>query len=197
MSTMTKIAIFASGSGSNAENLARYFQNHPSISVSVILSDKESAYVLQRADNLGIESAVFSRDQFAQDDEDSPVATFLQDKNIDLIILAGFLRKIPGVLISRYPEKIINIHPSLLPKYGGKGMYGSRVHQAVVDARETVSGITIHLVNEVYDDGKILFQAQCEVGADDSPEDLARKIHSLEHAHFPQVVEHYISKQMK
>lgn len=192
MNKVTKIAIFASGSGSNAENLVRYFAQHTTIEISLILSDKVSAYVLQRAENLGIESAVFPRGQFTQEDASNPVAAYLRENSIDLVVLAGFLGKIPRVLIQQYPEKIINIHPALLPKYGGKGMYGSRVHQAVIAAKEPFSGITIHLVNEVYDDGRILFQAQCEVTPADSPEDLAQKIHSLEHTHFPRVVEDYI-----
>ena len=194
ISKITKIAVFASGSGSNAENLVRYFDRHTTISVSLILSDRASAYVLQRAANLSVESAVFPRAQFTQEDADNPVAAYLKTHDIDLVILAGFLGKIPKVLIQQYPDKIINIHPALLPKYGGKGMYGSRVHQAVIAAKEPVSGITIHLVNEVYDDGRILFQVRCDVATEDSPEDLAKKIHSLEHAHFPQVVENYVNE---
>ncbi|MEL7145046.1 MAG: phosphoribosylglycinamide formyltransferase [Bacteroidota bacterium] len=197
MSTATKIAIFASGSGSNAENLARFFKDHPTISVSLILSDKASAYVLERARNLDVPHAVFTRAEFTQETVSNPVAAFLAEEGIDLVVLAGFLGKIPQVLIRQFPARIINIHPSLLPKYGGKGMYGSHVHKAVIAAGESESGITIHLVNEIYDDGRVLYQASCSVSPGDTPDDLAKKIHALEHQHFPKVVAQYIDEEAK
>ncbi|MEP5611186.1 MAG: phosphoribosylglycinamide formyltransferase [Cyclobacteriaceae bacterium] len=180
------LAIFASGSGTNAENIARHFDGHLQIKVSEILSNKADAYVLQRAKNLGIKSSVFGRIEFA-----SP--NFLDRlQNVDFIILAGFLWLVPEFLIEAFPDKIINIHPALLPKYGGKGMYGSKVHKAVVAAKEKESGITIHLVNEEYDKGKILFQGKCSVEEEETSETLADKIHALESEHFPRVIEEYI-----
>ena len=158
MSNVTKIAIFASGSGSNAENLALYFKDRPDIDVSLILSDRAQAYVLTRAQNLGVPHAFFPRSQFTQDEAGNPVAAYLRENHIDFVILAGFLGKIPAVLIQHFPDRMINIHPSLLPRYGGKGMYGDRVHKAVIAAGESHSGITIHLVNEAYDEGEVLFQ---------------------------------------
>lgn len=180
------LAIFASGSGTNAENIVNYFSNHEQINVSLIISNKPNAYVLQRAEKLNVPSKVFDRTAFSQPD-------FLEElENIDYIILAGFLWLIPGYLIEAFPNKIINIHPALLPNYGGKGMYGSHVHEAVIKAGEKESGITIHLVNEEYDKGVHLFQAKCVVGEEDTPDTLAQKIHELEHTHFPKEIETYI-----
>ncbi|MEP1096723.1 MAG: phosphoribosylglycinamide formyltransferase [Cyclobacteriaceae bacterium] len=180
------IAIFASGSGSNAENIARYFDKHRQIKVSEILSNKADAYVLKRADKLGIRSSTFNREEFT-------TPSFLERlQNFDYIILAGFLWLVPEFLIRAFPDKIINIHPALLPNYGGKGMYGSKVHEAVVAAKEEESGITIHLINEEYDKGEILFQRKCRVEEDETPDSLASKIHALEHEHFPRVIEQYI-----
>ena len=187
------IAIFASGSGSNAENITQYLlspQNKGAgIEVSLILSNKADAYVLERAHRLGVKSAVFSKREM---EESSVVDTILAERRIDFIILAGFLLKFPERLVGRYQNRIINIHPALLPKYGGKGMYGERVHQAVIAAKERESGITIHLVNEVYDNGPHLFQAKCNITEEDTPETLAAKIHQLEAQHFPSVVFDYI-----
>lgn len=180
------LAIFASGSGSNAENIAKYFENHAQIKVSEILSNKMDAYVIKRANNLGIKSSAFSRDEFS-------APTFLSRlQNTDYIILAGFLWLVPEFLIRAFPNRIINIHPALLPKYGGKGMYGSRVHEAVIDSGEKESGITIHLVDQEYDKGRILFQEKCKIEQGETPAILGGKVHALEHEHFPRVIEEYI-----
>ncbi len=179
------IAIFASGNGSNAENIVRYFENDSQINIPLILTNKAGAYVLQRAKNLGIDSMVFSA---AELKEGSKIKKVLQDYAIDFIVLAGFLLKIPDYLIAMYPQKIVNIHPALLPKYGGKGMYGDYVHQAVKAAGEKESGITIHYVNEIYDAGQIIFQAKVQVSPEDTPDDIATKVHALEYEHFPRVI---------
>lgn len=183
---MTRIAIFASGSGSNAENITNHFSNNSSVEISLILTNNPNAFVLERAKKLGIKSLVFDRVDFFKNDT---ILHFLQENDIDLIVLAGFLLKIPENLIKAFPNKIINIHPALLPKYGGKGMYGDKVHQSVIEAKETESGITIHYVNEHYDDGEIIFQAKCKIETTDTPNDLADKIHALEYEHFPMVIE--------
>lgn len=181
-----KLVIFASGSGTNAAAIATYFDRHASIHVSAIYSNKPDAYVLERAKKLAISTTVFSRSAF----DSNSFLDLLQ--GVDYIILAGFLWKIPSWLVAAFPEKILNIHPSLLPKFGGKGMYGAHVHRAVLQAKEKVSGITIHLVNEVYDEGEILFQATCSIAADETPDSLAAKVHQLEHKHYPEVIERYI-----
>lgn len=187
---MKKIAIFASGSGSNAENIAKYFINHHHIKVSIIISNNQDAYVHERAKTLGIKSVTFSKQDFSEPDNIIPL---LEEYAIDYIVLAGFLLKIPQKLIELYPDKIINIHPALLPKYGGKGMYGDRVHRAVVEAQEKESGITIHYVNENYDEGNIIFQAKCNVLPEDTPQDVALKVHDLEYQHFPKIIESVIN----
>lgn len=183
---MKRIAILASGSGSNAENIARYFQKNPEVEVVSILTNNPKAYVLSRAKNLNIESYTFNREVFFQSDV---VLDYLVEKQIDFIVLAGFLWLIPENLIKAYPNAMVNIHPALLPKYGGKGMYGMNVHKSVVENGETESGITIHMVNEEYDEGKIVFQAKCNVTSDDSPEDVADKVHELEYEHYPKIIE--------
>jgi phosphoribosylglycinamide formyltransferase-1 len=183
---MKRIAILASGSGSNAENIARYFQKNPEVEVVSILTNNPKAYVLSRAKNLNIESYTFNREVFFQSDV---VLDYLAEKQIDFIVLAGFLWLIPENLIKAYPNAMVNIHPALLPKYGGKGMYGMNVHKSVVENGETESGITIHMVNEKYDEGKIVFQAKCDVTSDDSPEDVADKVHELEYEHYPKIIE--------
>lgn len=182
---MYKIAIFASGSGSNAENIVLYFKDKPIAEVGLILANKADAFVLERAKKIGVESAVFSSEQL----KSGELVDLLKDKGIDFIVLAGFLLKIPENLIAAFPNKIINIHPALLPKYGGKGMYGDAVHKAVVANREKESGITIHYVNEHYDEGAIIFQAKCKISETDSYEDVANKIHQLEYEHFPRAIE--------
>jgi len=184
---MIKLAIFASGNGTNAEALVNHFKNHTKIRVVLILSNKKDAGVLSRAERLGIQKLVFDKSEMESD----TLISILKEKEINLIVLAGFLLKIPVSLIHTFPDKIINIHPALLPKYGGKGMYGRRVHEAVLENDEKESGITIHLVNEAYDEGRHLFQVKLNVNKGESPEDLAGRIHKLEHQYFPEVVEKY------
>lgn len=182
---MYKIAIFASGSGSNAENIALYFKDNPVAEVGLILTNKADAFVLERAKKLAVESVVFYSEQL----KSGELVSLLKDKNIDFIVLAGFLLKIPENLIAAFPNKIINIHPALLPKYGGKGMYGDAVHKAVIANKEKESGITIHYINEHYDEGAIIFQEKCTVSETDTYEEVAHKIHQLEYEHFPRVIE--------
>lgn len=183
---MKNVAIFASGSGTNAENIARYFSKSETVKVAVVLSNNKNVGVHARVNNWGIPSFVFSRDEFV---EGTPILAKLAEYQIDLIVLAGFMNKISDALLTAYPGKIINIHPALLPKHGGKGMYGMHVHEAVVAAGEKESGITIHYINENYDEGDIIFQAKCEVLPADTPEEVATKVHALEYAHYPHVID--------
>jgi phosphoribosylglycinamide formyltransferase-1 len=182
----SKIAIFASGSGTNTQRIIEYFTGNTQISVSLVLSNKPDAYVLERAKRLQVPSVVFDRHTFNETDE---IPDLLKKEGIDFIVLAGFLWLVPLNLIRAYPGKIINIHPALLPKYGGKGMYGERVHEAVLQSGDKESGISIHYVNEKYDEGSIIFQAKCEVLPDDTPDSLAQRIHQLEYKHYPEVIE--------
>ncbi|MDR2682696.1 MAG: phosphoribosylglycinamide formyltransferase [Dysgonamonadaceae bacterium] len=186
---MKRIALWASGSGSNAENIVRHFAGQAEWEFPLIISNKADAYVHQRAKDLHIPSFTFPKAGF----ENGDVLRLLQDYRIDCIVLAGFLLKVPAGLLQAYPGKIINIHPALLPKYGGKGMYGMHVHEAVVAHRETETGITIHYVNENYDEGQILFQARCAVSPTDTPEAVAAKVHDLEYRYFPEVIEKWLS----
>lgn len=181
-----KIAIFASGAGSNAKKIIEYFQEHPVISIKLIVCNKPAAGVIQIAADFDIPVLLIEKDRFFRGDG---YMDELQKFSIDFIVLAGFLWKIPDVLIHHYRNKIINIHPALLPKYGGKGMYGAKVHEAVIAAGETESGITIHYVDEHYDNGDVIFQAKCSVHNNDTAETLAEKIHHLEHENFARVVE--------
>jgi len=190
---MTNIAIFASGNGSNAENIIRCFSTNSTIRVVLVVSNKADAYVHTRARSLNIPSCTFNKAEF---DEGASVLKALAESEIDFIVLAGFLLKVSQPLLDAYPRRIINIHPALLPKHGGKGMYGQRVHQAVVDAGDTESGITIHYINENYDEGDILFQARCNVLRTDSAVDVAKKVHELEYLHFPKVIEEAIQKSL-
>lgn len=181
------VAIFASGTGSNAIKIIEhlsvlYSQNTIKF---IILSNKKDAPILQKAQNLGIETLVFNRTEFY---EQKTVVEFLQINGVDLVVLAGFLWLVPTNLIETYPQKIINIHPALLPKFGGKGMFGINIHKAVKEANEKTTGITIHYVNQHYDEGKIILQKQCEVYADDTPEMIAARVLQLEHQWFPKVV---------
>lgn len=187
---MKNIAIFASGSGTNAENIARYFSNSETVKVAVVLSNNRRVGVHARVNGLGVPSFVFSRDEFT---EGSKVLNKLAEYQIDLIVLAGFMNKISDALLNAYPGKIINIHPALLPKHGGKGMYGMYVHQAVVAAGEKESGITIHYINDRYDEGAIIFQATCPILPSDTAEEVAAKVHALEYAHYPRVIEEVIA----
>lgn len=194
MSNKIQIAIFASGSGSNAENIANYFKGHKDIQISMIYTNNSHSFVLERARKLGIPYCIFNRRELY---ETRLVADLLKLKKTDFIVLAGFLWLVPDYLLKEYPERIINIHPALLPKYGGKGMYGDKVHQAVLLAHDKESGITIHYVNEKYDEGKIYCQYKCEVLDVDTPETLAYKIHELEYKYFPKAIEEIVMKIKK
>ena len=186
---MKNIAIFASGSGSNAENIILYFKNHPNVRVDSVWSNKKEAYVLQRAQNLGVESRYFTRDEFFGSDQ---IVTELKSRNVELIVLAGFLWLVPPEFVDAFT--FFNIHPALLPTYGGKGMYGSFVHESVLRNQEKESGITIHLVNKEYDKGEHLLQMKCPVFPDDTPETLALRIHDLEYKYFPRVIDDYLNR---
>jgi len=186
----SRIAVFASGSGTNAEAIFTYFQNHPSIKIVLLLSNNPNAFALERAKKFNIPSEVFTKGQFRDSDE---VLNWLREYKVTHVALAGFLWLIPKNLLQAFPDRIINIHPALLPKFGGKGMYGMKVHEQVKTTAEKETGITIHLVNEQYDTGKILFQAKCPVDTDDTPEQIAAKVHQLEHAHFASVIEAWIA----
>jgi phosphoribosylglycinamide formyltransferase 1 len=187
-----RLALFASGSGSNAENIINYFSGNERVKIELILSNKSDAFVHERAKRLGVSSLTLPIDAFRNPEY---LILLLKKKQIDFIVLAGFLLLIHPALVQAYPNRIVNIHPALLPKFGGKGMYGDRVHKAVVSAKEIESGITIHLVNENYDEGSIVFQAKCQVLAQDSADDVASKVHELEYKHFPEVIDAIIKKE--
>jgi phosphoribosylglycinamide formyltransferase-1 len=189
---MKKIAIFASGSGTNVENIAQYFSAHKYIKVELILTNKKKAYVIQRAENLGIPYIIFSKEELY---DTNKIKDILVEHEIDLIVLAGFLLLIPEHLINAFPDRIINIHPALLPKYGGKGMYGIKVHEKVKENGDHETGISIHFVNKHYDEGQIIHQAKCKVDEDDTPEDIARKVHQLEYEEYPKVIEQILYKK--
>lgn len=184
------IAIFASGSGTNAENIIRYFAGNASAGVQLVLSNRKDAYVLERAHALGVPCEVFLKPEWESAEK---ILEVLHSYKIDFIVLAGFLLRVPDLILHDYPNKIINIHPALLPKFGGKGMYGDRVHEAVIAAGEKETGITIHYINERYDEGDVVFQATCTVLPEDSPADVAKKVHALEYEHFPVVIERLIT----
>ncbi|NLN26380.1 MAG: phosphoribosylglycinamide formyltransferase [Bacteroidetes bacterium] len=190
---MKRIVIFASGNGTNAENIIRYFQKSSLAKVVLVLSNKSDAKVLTRAKNLGVPARHFSKETL----HSGEVLKTLTEFNPDLIVLAGFLLKLPENIISEFPGKIINIHPALLPKHGGKGMYGNFVHQAVIQAKDKESGISIHYVNDEYDSGAIIFQKSVSITPEDTPESLAKKIHELEYKWFPKVIEELIKKPDK
>ncbi len=180
------IAIFASGTGSNAKKIVEHFKHNPNINVCLIVSNKADAPVLDMARENGIETLVIDRAFFYQSED---IFNYFNKYSIGFVVLAGFLWLVPSYMVRAFPGRMVNIHPALLPKYGGKGMYGMRVHEAVKAAGETETGITIHYVNEHYDEGDVLFQAKCPVLPEDTPEDIAHKIHKLEHKHFPAVIE--------
>ena len=188
---MKNIAIFASGSGSNAENIIRHFSTKKNAKVTLVLSNNRHAFVLKRVEHLDVKSVFFDRDDFYKSNR---IIDILQEEKIDFIVLAGFLSLVPDNIINIYGGRIINIHPALLPAYGGKGMYGDAVHKAVIENREKESGITIHFVNNEYDKGNIIFQAQCAIEPHDDYASLANKIHSLEYEHFPRVIEEVINQ---
>ncbi|ADV48596.1 formyltetrahydrofolate-dependent phosphoribosylglycinamide formyltransferase [Cellulophaga algicola DSM 14237] len=182
---MKRIVLFASGSGSNVENIVHYFQDNSEVTIATVFTNKSDAKVLERCNRLKISSLYFNKTSFYDND---CILDILKGINPDLIILAGFLWKIPEKLVKNFPNKIVNIHPALLPKYGGKGMYGMNVHNAVKDNNEQETGITIHFVNENYDEGAIISQIKTKITPEDTPEDIAKKIHELEYEHFPKVI---------
>jgi phosphoribosylglycinamide formyltransferase-1 len=182
----TNIAIFASGEGSNAQNIIENFKDSDKIKVALVVSNKKDANVLKKADSADIPTLVINREDFYSTDN---TIEYLKQIGIEWVILAGFLWMVPDNLIKQYPNHIINIHPSLLPKFGGKGMYGMNVHKAVIEAKEQESGITIHHVNEKYDDGEIIAQYKCVINKGDTPETLSEKIRALEHQYYPKVIE--------
>lgn len=188
---MKKVAIFASGSGSNAENIINYFENDTENVVKIVFCNKPNAYVLERAKRLNVPTFVFGREDFYHSDM---VLNELKRLDIDMIVLAGFLWKVPDAIIEAYRERVVNIHPALLPSYGGKGMYGMKVHESVIAAGEKESGITIHYVNDHYDEGATIFQARCEITPEDTPDTLAEKVHALEYEHFPRVIKEVLEK---
>jgi phosphoribosylglycinamide formyltransferase 1 len=186
------IAVFASGSGTNFKAIADYFAGHQHITIRLLLCNRRQAPVLERAASLNIASYVFSREELENSEKISGV---LVEYEIDFIVLAGFLLKIPELILKKWPERIINIHPALLPKYGGKGMYGLNVHKAVLKAGDRISGITIHMIDEKYDKGSIITQHTCDVKNDDTPETLAERIHQLEHYWYPRIIEKLLIPQ--
>jgi phosphoribosylglycinamide formyltransferase-1 len=188
---MKRLAIFASGSGTNAEKIIQYFDQNPEVEVSLIVSNKAEAGVLNFAEHYDIPTMIIDRGFLYGSNQ---MLFELNHQSIDCIVLAGFLWLVPAYLIDAFPKKIINIHPALLPKYGGKGMYGHFVHQAVKDAGEQKSGITIHFVNELYDDGAIIFQATCDLTPEDTPSDIAKKVQKLEHQYYPAIIDQVISR---
>lgn len=188
---MKRVAVFASGSGTNFQQICEYFnQKNNDIKIELLIVNKKNAYVLERAKQLNVKSQYFNREDFYYSDR---VVECLKENQIDFIVLAGFLWLIPDNILKEYPNKIINIHPALLPKYGGKGMHGHHVHEAVIAAKEQESGITIHYVNEKYDEGNIIFQAKCSISSEDTADSLAEKIHLLEKEHFPKVIDNLLS----
>jgi phosphoribosylglycinamide formyltransferase-1 len=188
MNSKFRVAIFASGSGSNAEVIANYFQGHSLIKVVLILSNNPQALVLTRAKKLNLPSKVFNKEEYSS----SKVLGWLTEYEVTHVVLAGFLWLVPSSFLKVYPDKIINIHPALLPKFGGKGMYGMKIHESVRQLNETETGITIHLVNDKFDEGEILYQGKCEVLSTDTPEQIAHKVHQLEYASYPKVIEKWI-----
>ena len=186
-----RIAIFASGSGSNAQKIMEYFKRNNDAEVALVLTNNPDSFVLQRADNFEIPSHIFDKKEFYESEK---IITLLKNLNVDLIVLAGFLWLVPQNLLKTFPNKIINIHPALLPKYGGKGMYGERVHKAVLEAKEPESGITIHFVNSEFDEGEIIHQSKFRIDKNDDLEMIKFKIQQLEHQQFPKVIEGLLKK---
>lgn len=187
---MKKIVIFASGSGTNAENIIKYFETSKTAKVTAVLTNNATAKVIERASKYGITATIFSQKELIEGE----IIQFLQKTNPDLIVLAGFLLKLPPTITQAYPDKIINIHPALLPKYGGKGMYGMNIHNAIITNKEIETGITIHFVNENYDEGAIIFQQKVGITDCQTAEDVAKKIQALEQYHFPEIIEQLITK---
>lgn len=187
---MTRLAILGSGNGTNAQQITEYFAGRADVEIACIIYNVKDAYISQRAKNLGVESRYFGRKDFY---ESSVVLDYLKEKQADWVILAGFLWLVPGNMLAAYPNHIINIHPALLPAYGGKGMYGHHVHEAVIANHEKESGITIHIVDQHYDRGATLFQARCQITPEDTPDSLAAKIHLLEKEYFPKIIDETIN----
>jgi len=183
---LKEISILASGTGTNARRILEYFEHHPSVRVSLIISNKKDAPVRQVAAEFGVRDVYLDRERFY---DGITLPALLNHHRIDLVVLAGFLWKVPGELVRDYSGRMINLHPALLPKFGGKGMYGKHVHRAVKEADERESGITIHWVNENYDEGAVIFQARCRLEPDDEAGDIARKVQALEHEHFAPLIE--------
>jgi phosphoribosylglycinamide formyltransferase-1 len=188
---MKNIAIMASGTGTNAENIIKYFSNKKTAKVTLVLSNRREATVLKRAEALDVKTCFFEYDDLYRSDK---VLELLLKSRIDFVVLAGFLRLVPENILDTFEKRIINIHPALLPRYGGKGMYGDRVHKAVIANGDRESGITIHYVNKYYDKGDIIFQVRCKVAASDTPESLASKVHALEYEHYPVIIEKLLRK---
>ena len=188
---MRNIAIFASGSGSNAENIANYFADNAEVNIALIVCNKADAYVFERAKRLGIDSKLVTKSEMA---DSEAVLSLLKSYNIDFIVLAGYLLLVPKYLVDAYPRAIVNIHPALIPLHCGKGMYGDRVHEDVIKCGDKESGITIHYVNEFFDNGDIIFQATCPVEQGDDAHAVATKVHALEYAHFPRVIGETLAK---
>lgn len=191
MTKPTNIAIFASGTGSNAKKIIEYFEHNPEINVCLVVSNRATAPVLAMAEGFGIKTLVIDRENFYQKKD---ILIFFNEYLIDYVVLAGFLWLMPKYLVDAFSLRMVNIHPALLPKYGGRGMFGMNVHRAVKEAGETKSGITIHYVNEKYDDGDIVFQASCNIGPEDTPETIQKKVLMLEHQYFPKIIEKLINE---
>lgn len=183
---MKNIAIFVSGSGTNCENIIRHFSGHQQVNIALVLSNRADAYALVRAQRLGVPTAVVSKSEF---NDEKKMNSLLDSYHIDFIVLAGFLLMVPSFLIRRYDHRMLNIHPALLPKHGGKGMYGHHVHEAVKAAGDTETGMTVHWVSDVCDGGEIIAQFSTPLSPDDTPNDIAHKEHLLEMEHFPKVIE--------
>jgi len=186
-----RLAIFASGTGSNAATMMDYFSTHSTIEVVLVVCNKKGASVLDKAAARGVETFLIPDKAYFYDSAE--ILVLLEQRKVTHVVLAGFLWLVPSYLLKKYTDKVVNIHPALLPNYGGKGMYGAKVHEAVWHAKDTQTGITIHVCNEEYDKGQILFQATCTLDSEDTPETIAQKVHQLEHAHFSEVVERWVT----
>jgi phosphoribosylglycinamide formyltransferase-1 len=191
MTKPTNIAIFASGTGSNAKKIIEFFEHNDKINVCLVVSNRKTAPVLEMAKSFGIDTLVIDRSYFYEKED---ILIFFNRYLVDFVVLAGFLWLVPKYLVEAFPGRMVNIHPALLPKYGGKGMYGMKVHQAVKEAGEKETGITIHYVNEKYDDGDVVFQASCKVTLDDTPESIQKKVQKLEHRFFPKIIDRLVNE---
>ncbi len=188
---MKRIAIFASGSGSNAQRIMEHFKRNKEMEVALVLCNKPDAYVLQRADNFEVPTHVFTKEELLHTNS---IDNLLKNLEIDILVLAGFMWLLPERFIQNYPKRIVNIHPALLPKHGGAGMFGRKVHESVLKSKDNETGITIHYVNENFDEGEIIYQSKCTVEKNDDLEKLAYKVHQLEHIHYPKIIEDLLKK---